>query len=50
MASGLLLAAGLLTPAPAALIAATMLVAARAQQAGMCPWITAGGWEWRSRT
>jgi putative oxidoreductase len=46
LAGGLLLAAGFLTPLAAALIAATMLVAARTAHAGKGPWNPAGGWEY----
>jgi putative oxidoreductase len=43
---GLLLAVGLLTPLAAALIAATMFVAARTDHAGKGLWITGGGAEY----
>jgi putative oxidoreductase len=46
LVGGLLLAAGFITPVAAALVAATMLVAARTQHAGKGPWIAAGGWEY----
>jgi putative oxidoreductase len=43
---GLLLAAGFITPLDAAVVTATMLVAARTAHAGKGPWITNGGWEY----
>jgi putative oxidoreductase len=46
LAGGLLFAVGLLTPAAAALIAATMLVAARTDHRGKGFWIYAGGAEY----
>jgi|SRR5689334_6469081 len=46
LAGGLLLAAGLFTPLAAALIAATMLVAARTDHAGKGLWIFNGGAEY----
>ena len=46
LVGGLLLAAGLLTPLAAALIAATMLVAARTDHAGKGLWIFNGGAEY----
>jgi putative oxidoreductase len=46
LAGGLLLAAGLLTPLAAALIVATMLVAARTDHAGKGLWIFNGGAEY----
>jgi putative oxidoreductase len=46
LAGGLLLAAGLLTPLAAALIAATMLVAARTDHRGKGLWIFNGGSEY----
>jgi putative oxidoreductase len=44
-AGGVLLALGLATPLAAAMIASTMLVAARTAHAGKGPWVTNGGWE-----
>ena len=46
LAGGLLFAAGLITPLAAALIAATMLVAARTDHAGKGYWIYNGGAEY----
>jgi putative oxidoreductase len=42
---GVLLALGFVTPLAAAVIGATMLVAARTAHAGKGPWATNGGWE-----
>jgi putative oxidoreductase len=45
LGGGAMLAAGFFTPLAAAMIAGTMLVAARTAHAGKGPWISNGGWE-----
>jgi putative oxidoreductase len=46
LVGGLLLATGLFVPGAAALIGATLLVAARTAHAGKGPWNSEGGWEY----